>query len=187
MQSALLTVSHGHDAVTLPPPSVNNILDISALEKQFILYYRQGIELLTSASLAKYPPLIQKALSYIYQNYQSDISLSDISRHCGVSEVYLSRAFKDALGVPFTKFLNSYRVKIAAKLLRQSSDSLKKIAEECGFQGYNYFLTVFKTCLLYTSCNSSFFHLSSPFIYPPFSGLTHPFTAPSITPFTKCF
>lgn len=145
MQSALLTVSHGHDAVTLPPPSVNNILDISALEKQFILYYRQGIELLTSASLAKYPPLIQKALSYIYQNYQSDISLSDISRHCGVSEVYLSRAFKDALGVPFTKFLNSYRVKIAAKLLRQSSDSLKKIAEECGFQGYNYFLTVFKT------------------------------------------
>lgn len=89
--------------------------------------------------------MIQKALNYIYQNYHLDLSLSDISRHCGVSEVYFSRAFKDALGLPFTKYLNAYRVRIASHLLRQSNDSLKKIAEESGFQSYNYFLTVFKT------------------------------------------
>ena len=145
MQLALRTASQDRETITVPPPAVNNILDIEALKKQFLLYYRQGLERLASASVSQYPPLIQKALNYIYQNYHLDLSLSDISRHCGVSEVYFSRAFKDALGLPFTKYLNAYRVRIAAHLLRQSNDSLKKIAEESGFQSYNYFLTVFKT------------------------------------------
>ena len=143
MQLALRTASQDRETITVPPPAVNNILDIETLKKQFLLYYRQGLERL--ASVSQYPPLIQKALNYIYQNYYLDLSLSDISRHCGVSEVYFSRAFKDALGLPFTKYLNAYRVRIASHLLRQSNDSLKKIAEESGFQSYNYFLTVFKT------------------------------------------
>lgn len=142
MQLALQTAAR--EAVPVQPPAIKNILDITLLKEQFILYYQSGLEQLASVSVAQYPPLIQKALSYIYQNYHLDVCLSDISLHCGVSEAYFSRVFKDALGLPFTKYLNSYRVKIAAQALRQSDDSLRKISEESGFQNYNYFLTVFK-------------------------------------------
>lgn len=144
MQLALRTATPDHEAIAVQPPAIHNILDIDALKKQFLLYYHQGLEQLISTSVFQYPPLIQKALIYIRQNYHLDISLSDVSRHCGVSEVYFSRVFKDAMGLPFTKYLNTYRVRIASHLLLQSNDSLKKIAEKSGFQSYNYFLTVFK-------------------------------------------
>jgi len=142
MQLALQTA--GQEVVLLEPPAVKNILELDKLREQFILYYEAGLKQLASVSIAQYTPLIQKALSYIFQNYHTDISLTAISRHCGVSESYFSRVFKDTLGLPFTKYLNSYRVKIAAQRLCQTSESIKKISEDTGFQNYNYFLTVFK-------------------------------------------
>lgn len=143
MQLALQTTRI--DGKPALPKPVSNILDIDSLKEYFIQYYRVELEHLAAVSTDAYPPMIQKALNYIYQNYHRDISLSDISSYCGVTDVYFSRAFKDAVGQSFIKYLNSYRIKIAARLLLQSRDSLRKIAEDSGFQSYNYFLTVFKT------------------------------------------
>ncbi|MBS6236569.1 MAG: helix-turn-helix transcriptional regulator, partial [Clostridiales bacterium] len=61
-----------------------------------------------------------------------------------VTNVYLSRLFKQELGIGFNEYLMQVRIKRAQLLLQQGKLSLRQIAECCGFQDYTYFLKVFK-------------------------------------------
>jgi AraC-like DNA-binding protein len=52
--------------------------------------------------------------------------------------------FKQAMGVSFTSYLNSYRLTMAARLLLQSDATVLSIATEVGFDNLSYFNRVFK-------------------------------------------
>lgn len=130
-----------------PPHLTQKFPDImvpEALEQYFLRYYGECMERFSTSSAKNYPALICDALLYIQQNYSQDISLLSTAEHCGISEVYLSRIFKQHLGIPFSKYLSNYRIQLAAYYLSHTSDPIKEISSKCGFQNYNYFLTVFK-------------------------------------------
>lgn len=48
------------------------------------------------------------------------------------------------MGVPFTSYLNSYRLTMAGRLLLQSDDTILSIATEVGFDNLSYFNRAFK-------------------------------------------
>lgn len=48
------------------------------------------------------------------------------------------------MGVPFTAYLNSYRLTMAARLLLQSDDTVLLIASKVGFDNLSYFNRAFK-------------------------------------------
>jgi AraC-like DNA-binding protein len=88
--------------------------------------------------------LIQKAIKYIENNFAQPISLEDISRHLGISEVYFSRIFNKVSGLNFKTYLNTIRIEKADHMIRFSSDPVTEIAYECGFNSIRTFNRVYK-------------------------------------------
>ena len=90
-------------------------------------------------------PLIVEAKRFIAENYaDSLLSLSAVAEHLGVSHSYLSKLFKNSLGVYFTDYLNSCRIGRAADLLENTDLSVNEIAGRSGFNSSQSFIRVFK-------------------------------------------
>ncbi|WP_161979445.1 AraC family transcriptional regulator [Streptococcus sp. S784/96/1] len=87
---------------------------------------------------------IKKTLNYIDQNYQSSISLQDISSNVGFSKEHFCRFFKKHFHMSFNAYLLHIRLKKAKNLLLFSDLKILDIAFAVGFESAAYFSTIFK-------------------------------------------
>ncbi|MRH41472.1 response regulator [Aquibacillus halophilus] len=87
---------------------------------------------------------IEQIKQYIIENAHQDISLDEIGRVVGLSPIYISKIFKEQLGVNYINFLTECRIEKAKKLMRDPEKSLKEITFEVGYHDPNYFSKVFK-------------------------------------------
>lgn len=87
---------------------------------------------------------LDNAFKYIEENYNKDITLSDVSKACGYSDFYFSRIFKEATERNFNDFLNEYRLKKAETLLANPDISIAQAAYESGFNSLTTFSRVFR-------------------------------------------
>ncbi|SET46646.1 two-component system, response regulator YesN [Oceanobacillus limi] len=88
--------------------------------------------------------IIQKVKQYIIENAHKDISLDAIGREVGLSPIYISKLFKEQLGINYIHFLTECRIEKAKKLMRDPEKSMKEITFEVGYHDPNYFSKVFK-------------------------------------------
>jgi len=88
---------------------------------------------------------IKKALHIIHTEYMKDLSLSEISETLTLSNAYLSRLFKDEVGVNFKVYLTTYRIEVAKKLLLTSKKDLATIGLNVGYSSATQFIRVFKS------------------------------------------
>ena len=89
--------------------------------------------------------VIEQAVTFIKENFTSDITLSSLAKKFSVSPEHFSRMFKKETGLGFSKYLNSLRLQYAEQLLRNSDcHNITKVAEICGFEDSNYFSKKFK-------------------------------------------
>lgn len=84
------------------------------------------------------------ALQIIKEQYAQRINIGRVAESIGVSESYLSRKFKEETGSTFVEFLNKYRIRKAAVLLRRGGMRINEIAALVGFEEYKRFSEVFK-------------------------------------------
>lgn len=94
-------------------------------------------------TLKKYNTLKQ-ILSYIYENYDKKIKLTDIGEALNLTPQYLCKFFKDMTSTSIVDYINHYRIETASSLLKISTLSITDIALECGFDNISYFNRVFK-------------------------------------------
>lgn len=87
---------------------------------------------------------VEEAISYIHRHYATEISQSSIADAIGISPSYLSKQFKEDLGIGFADFLCDYRLEKAKALLIQTDRNNKEIAGMVGFSDDAYFSRVFK-------------------------------------------
>lgn len=87
---------------------------------------------------------LKPLLTYISSNYQNDISIWQAAELCSMSETYFMKFFKKMTGKTFIHYLNDFRLEKALQLLKNSSDSVSKIAEDTGFNNFSYFIRTFK-------------------------------------------
>ncbi|KUP04851.1 AraC family transcriptional regulator [Bacillus coahuilensis m2-6] len=87
---------------------------------------------------------IQQIKRYIIDNSHLDISLEGIAAKVNLSPIYISKLFKDQLGINYITFLTECRIEKAKKLMTDGEKSLKEITFEVGYQDPNYFSKVFK-------------------------------------------
>jgi len=87
---------------------------------------------------------IDRAFEYIEKNYPSEITLKDVADAVGFSEYYFSRLFKEYTGQNFHSHLNTFRVRQAEKLLRNSDLPISDIALESGFNSLVTFNRIFR-------------------------------------------
>jgi len=88
--------------------------------------------------------LVRKAVAYIHGHYTEPIAREDVARYVGVSEDYLTRCFRQEMGVTPMAYLNRYRVKQARALLAAGEKNVTEVAFAVGFSDSNYFSRVFR-------------------------------------------
>jgi signal transduction histidine kinase/DNA-binding LacI/PurR family transcriptional regulator/AraC-like DNA-binding protein/DNA-binding response OmpR family regulator len=88
--------------------------------------------------------LVKHIVAYIHQNYDRAFSRWEIAEATGVSESYLSRVFRQELGISPWDYANRYRILQAKELLRRTSHDIKTIAHRVGFKDPAYFSRVFR-------------------------------------------
>jgi len=89
--------------------------------------------------------LIGNILKYIEDHFSDfDISLFKTAQVIGYNEKYISRVFKNNLGVSFSEYLKNVRLQHATFLIEQGITAVKNIAFLCGYQDPLYFSNVFK-------------------------------------------
>jgi len=87
---------------------------------------------------------IHQIKQYISEHSHEDISLDGLGKKVGLSPIYISKMFKEKLGVNYIDFLTECRIEKAKKLMRDPEKSIKEITFEVGYHEPNYFSKVFK-------------------------------------------
>ena len=87
---------------------------------------------------------MQHIYQYIEQNFQGNISLSELAEQMYTSTSTLSRLFKKKTGIFFAEYINKVRLEYAVQELLCSDDSITKIAIDSGFSNLSVFNRVFK-------------------------------------------
>ncbi|WP_093062107.1 response regulator [Psychrobacillus sp. OK028] len=87
---------------------------------------------------------IHQVQQYIREHSHEDISLDTLAQRVSLSPIYISKMFKEKLGVNYIDYLTECRIDKAKKLLNDPEKSLKEITFEIGYHEPNYFSKVFK-------------------------------------------
>ena len=83
--------------------------------------------------------------NYFNDHYMENITLSELSSFLYLSQKQTKRLIKKAFGMDFRECLSKIRMKSAKKLLRETNDDIKDIAEAVGYQSYNGFYLAFRS------------------------------------------
>lgn len=86
---------------------------------------------------------ITKVLSYIDNNYNYKITLSDLCKLCNMSRSTLLNQFHALCNCSPAEYIHSVRIDNARKLLTESELSIATIAQECGFYDSSHFTKAF--------------------------------------------
>lgn len=84
------------------------------------------------------------ALKKIHSQYYEGLILSEVAESLGISGAYLSRIFKEDMGLGFNEYLTKVRIDHVIEKIQNGEGKMRDVAEKCGFSNYNYFFRVFK-------------------------------------------
>ncbi|WP_433943063.1 AraC family transcriptional regulator [Paenibacillus sp. SN-8-1] len=101
---------------------------------------------------------LKKVILYIQQNYDSTIRLHELADLIPMSEGQFCRFFKSMTGQTPMDYVNSYRIRQAAEMLRVEDRKISDIALEVGFDNISYFIRVFRKMM---KCSPSAFRKGS--------------------------
>jgi AraC-like DNA-binding protein len=109
----------------------------------------RGIQLLSNESFTgDKPNIVNKRIEMVYEymrnNFHKQITLTEVSKMVGMTEVSFSRFFKKTTCKTFVDSINDIRLGNASRMLMDSSYSISEIAFKCGFKNQSYFNRLFK-------------------------------------------
>lgn len=88
--------------------------------------------------------VVTKAVAYIQDNLEKDLSIMQISQSINVSKSVLYKKFHDRFHCTVGEYINKKRVEKSKKLLMTTSLSMEEISRQCGFSSASYFTKIFK-------------------------------------------
>lgn len=106
-----------------------------------------AVNLLPADALAQSNEKFQKMnyiATYLHSNYASRIKTETLAEMSHYTYSYFCAAFKEAFGVPLTKYLLTIRINKASTLLSTTDMNVTEIATFSGFSDANYFARAFK-------------------------------------------
>ncbi len=136
VETHMLNIAHAHRTATLH----DRYLTSGQLYLLLMTLYStlRGTRVSTSPRIARAMKLID------IHGVESSFNIDTLAERLDCSREYLSRRFREAAGVTPSEYLAQYRLRRAAKLLRDTDDKLDAIAHRCGLSGANYFCRLFR-------------------------------------------
>lgn len=87
---------------------------------------------------------MKAVLTYIRDNYETQITLEELAKIAGMSSRYFCRAFCAMTGKTPIAYLNYYRIECAGEFLKLTDKTVTEIAISCGFSDMSYFSKQFR-------------------------------------------
>ncbi|WP_405105681.1 AraC family transcriptional regulator [Paenibacillus sp. FSL K6-1217] len=87
---------------------------------------------------------IEAAKAYIGEHLSEDLSLDAVSAKVFISPKYLSKLFKEELGITYTDYITGIRMEEARRLIENNNMSIEQIAGTVGYATTPYFIKRFK-------------------------------------------
>ena len=87
---------------------------------------------------------IQKAVAYINENLESDLSIRTISKSINVSKSVLYKRFHACFHCTVSEYINIRRVEKSIELLARTDLSIEDISQKVGFSSISYYTKIFK-------------------------------------------
>ena len=88
--------------------------------------------------------ILSPALNKIFNDYSETITIDDLAELCNISKYHFCRVFKQHMGMTVTQYIINYRISLADSLLKDENQSIRSIAETCGFGDVSYFYQCYK-------------------------------------------
>lgn len=114
------------------------------LDKENTVHEEQISDQIAENNCLDEKAMIERAISYINQNFDKDISLKMVADYVYISGDYLGKLFKKNTGENFSNYLLSLRMQKAIELLKTGRYTVTEIGEMLGYKNTNYFIKVFK-------------------------------------------
>jgi two-component system response regulator YesN len=117
------------------------IHDIQALCSRFVQLL---VEAFIDRREAHLSTKLQKALRYIQEHYEEEMSIDDVSYAIGISASYLHQLCKKELKITFLDYLTDYRIHQAKQILTFENIKMIEVASKVGYRSPQHFSQVFK-------------------------------------------
>ncbi len=98
----------------------------------------------SNAELSYNSRRIDTAFEYMNQNFQKNMTLTEVSRLVNMTDASFSRFFKTRTGITFMDSLLELRLGHASRLLIDTTQSIAEVAYNCGFNNISNFNRLFK-------------------------------------------
>ena len=93
---------------------------------------------------SNYRMALKNAIDYVNEHYTENLSCDEIYKIALMSKTSFNYIFKQAVGQTLIDYINTLRIRLAKKLLKENRLNITNIGEECGFASSTYFGRVFK-------------------------------------------
>ena len=87
---------------------------------------------------------IQRVLTWIFENFQDELSIAQAIHVAKMSKPTFSRQFKRSTGQTFTQYVNEVRVSYACRQLLNSNKKVSTVALASGFNNLSHFNRCFR-------------------------------------------
>lgn len=111
---------------------------------QMIPSERRQSEASLSLVLRAVDPRVQKAMNFIEENYQRDLSLEKVAEAVRLSIWHLCHLFKSETGRTPVRYLKTVRMQQAKALLENNLLSIKEVMNKVGMSDQSHFAKDFK-------------------------------------------
>ena len=86
---------------------------------------------------------VSECVDYIYDHLHTRITVCVLAEHVQLSQAYLSRVFKQEMGMSISEYIQFKKLETAKRMLSYSDYSVAEIAAILAFPSHSYFTEVF--------------------------------------------
>jgi YesN/AraC family two-component response regulator len=135
------------DAFNLSDVMIRQIEKTDSFEELKTLEYEMVacfIDTLKSADRLEYNQVVNRAITFIYQEILNELPVEKIAEYSGVHPGYLSKIFKLSVGMTIPEYINRKKIEDSKYFLLHSNSQLSEIAHMFGYCNQSYYTALFK-------------------------------------------
>lgn len=130
------------DFYILKMDSCTTVKAIADLHKDMVLDFTGKMLLLQKNAIISKPIVL--CTDYIYSHINEHITINDLADFTELSPSYLSRLFKQNLGISVSDYIREKKIEKATNLLKYSDISVIEIANYLAFSSQSHFIQTFE-------------------------------------------
>ncbi len=121
---------------------INTVEKMEQLHDKMVLDYTSKMKIIRQNAGLSRP--MTECMNYIYSHLKERITVKDLAEYTSNSASYISRLFKEELGVSTSDYIRTAKLEASKNLLRYSDYSLVDIANYFSFTSQSHFCQLFQ-------------------------------------------